>query len=124
MTLARSERPRRGRHSTYVLLLIVVWTIAMAARLYPQFGTAVRIDGHLISVEDYIAERCGARLGPDAAACLVAAHRKAQVQLHREQARSVLIIAGPAVLYFLYAALAGLAAAIRRRRTRRPEGAW
>ncbi|MDE1967412.1 MAG: hypothetical protein KGI92_00765 [Alphaproteobacteria bacterium] len=93
--------------------------MAMTARLYPQFDTALRIDGRITTVDDYVADRCSTRLGPDAASCLVAARRKAQTQLRREQARTALIIVAPAVLYSLYLPLAAVADARRRRAARR-----
>lgn len=107
------------RVSPYVVLLIAVWTAIMTARLYPQFDRTLRIDGRITTVDDYIADRCGARLGPEAATCLATAHDKARTQLRREQARTVLIIAVPGVLYLLYLAPAALAGARRRRAAER-----
>jgi len=119
MNAAQSRPPHRRRLSAYIVLLIAVWTLAMGARLLPQFNTALRIDGRVTTVDDYIADRCGARLGPEAATCLVTAHRKAGTQLRLEQSRSVLIIVAPAVLYSLYLALATLSGTTRRRASSR-----
>ncbi|MGH6994860.1 MAG: hypothetical protein ACREES_04125 [Stellaceae bacterium] len=111
---------RGGRRvSPYVVLLIVVWTAVMAARLYPQFDRTLRIDGRITPVDDYIADRCDARLGPESANCLATAHDKARTQLRREQARTVLIIVAPGVLYLLYLAPMALADARRRRAAKR-----
>ncbi|HEV2162877.1 MAG TPA: hypothetical protein VGR52_11690 [Stellaceae bacterium] len=111
---------RSGRRlSPYVVLLIAVWTAIMTARLYPQFDRTLRIDGRITTVDDYIADRCDARLGPEVANCLATAHDKARTQLRREQARTVLIIAAPGVLYLLYLAPAALAGARRRRAAKR-----
>lgn len=111
---------RSGRRvSPYVMLLIAVWTAIMTARLYPQFDRTLRIDGRLTTVDDYVADRCDARLGPEAANCLATAHDKARTQLRREQARTVLIIAAPGVLYLLYLAPAALTDARRRRAAKR-----
>lgn len=115
MNAAQPGAPGGWRVSPYVVLLIAVWTVAMTARLYPQFDTALRIDGRITTVDDYVADRCSTRLGPDAASCLAAAHRKAQTRLRREQARTALIIVAPAVLYSLYLPLVAVAAARRRR---------
>ncbi|MBU6506244.1 MAG: hypothetical protein KGL22_00075 [Alphaproteobacteria bacterium] len=119
MNAAQPGAPGGWRVSPYVVLLIAAWTVAMTARLYPQFDTALRIDGRITTVDDYVADRCSTRLGPDAASCLVAARRKAQTQLRREQARTALIIVAPAVLYSLYLPLAAVADARRRRAARR-----
>jgi len=66
MSASLSRPPRSRRFSAYIVLLIAVWTLAMGLRLLPQFDTALRIDGRITTVDDYIADRCGARLGPDA----------------------------------------------------------
>lgn len=111
---------RRGRRiSPYVVLLIAAWMAAMAARLFPQFDTALRVDGRITTVDDYVADRCGTRLGPEANSCLATAHDKARTQLRREQARTVLIIVAPGVLYLLYLAPAALVDARRRRAVKR-----
>lgn len=119
MSAAQSGALRRRRISPYVALLIAAWMAAMAARLYPQFDTALRIDGRITTIDDYIADRCGARLGPEAASCLVTAHHKARTQLRREQARTALIIVAPGVLYLLSLTPAALVDARRRRAAKR-----
>ena len=83
------------RLSRYFLLLAMVWMIAMTARLYPQFGDGVRIDGRLTTVEDYIEDSCSQRVGPAAQTCLAEAANEAQILLRREQGKSVLLIAYP-----------------------------
>lgn len=119
MSAIRTGTRRQRRISSYVVLLIAVWMTTMAIRLIPQFGTVLRIDGRTTTIDDYIADRCGARLGPDAANCLAVAHDKARTQLRREQARTVLIIVAPGVLYLLCLAPAAVADARRRRTAKR-----
>ena len=119
MTAIQTGTRRRRRVSPYVVLLIAAWTAIMAVRLSPQFDRTLRIDGRITTVDDYIADRCDARLGPEAVNCLATAHDKARTQLRREQARTVLIIVAPGVLYLLYLAPAALAVARRRRTVKR-----
>lgn len=119
MNATQTGTRRRWRISPYVALLIAAWMAAMAARLFPQFDTALRIDGRITTVDDYVADRCGARLGPEATSCLATAHHKARTQLRREQARTVLIIVAPGVLYLLYLTPAALVDARRRRTVKR-----
>src|SRR5579883_2581582 len=114
MSATQAGTRRRRRISLYVALLIAAWMAVMAARLFLQFDTALRVDGRITTVDDYIADRCGTRLGPDAASCLATAHDKARMQLRREQARTVLIIVAPGVLYLLYLAPAALVGVRRR----------
>lgn len=114
MTATQVDASRSGRASRYVVLLIGVWMAVTAARLYPQFDTAVRIDGRVTTVNDYLVDRCGARLGPAAETCLAAAERNVRIQLRREQAKSVLIVVAPAVLYLAYLAFAAAAESHRQ----------
>jgi hypothetical protein len=81
------------------LVLAAVWMVAMTWRLYPQFGNAIRVDGRLTTVARYIDDSCGQRVGPAAATCLAESGEKAQLLLRREQARSVLLILAPLLVY-------------------------
>ena len=119
MTAIQPGTPHRRRISPYVVLLIAAWMAAIAAQLIPQFDAALRIGGRITTVDDYVADRCGARLGPDATNSLATAHHKARTQLRREQARTALIIVAPGVLYFLYLAPAALVEARRQRAAKR-----
>jgi hypothetical protein len=123
MTASGTDTLRPGRMARYVVLLILAWMAVLTVRLYPQFETAVRVGGRVMTVDDYIADRCGTRLGPAAETCLVAARRKAGVQLRREQAKSVLIVVAPAVLYLLCLPLARAIAARQPRAAKRPKKA-
>lgn len=122
MSASQIETRRCRRISSYGVLLIAVWMAVMAIRLIPQFDAALRIDGRITTVDEYIVDRCGAKLGPEAASCLATAHRKAQTQLRREQARTVLIIVAPGVLYLLYLVPAALLDTLRRRAAKRNAG--
>ncbi len=81
--------------SRYFALLAVVWMVAMTWRIYPQFKDAVRVDGRLTTVEDYIDGTCGERVGPAAATCLAETRETAQRLLRREQGNSILLIVAP-----------------------------
>ncbi len=71
----------------------------MVWRLYPQFRDTIRIDGRLTTIADYVAESCGQKVGPAAATCLAETGEQAQLELRREQGKSVLFIVAPLVLY-------------------------
>jgi hypothetical protein len=85
--------------SRLFLALAALWMLAMTARLYPQFGDAIRVDGRLTTVSAYLGEVCGQRVGPAAATCLDETGEEAQLQLRREQGRSVLVIVAPLLFY-------------------------
>lgn len=90
------------RGSRRFLIFALVWMVAVTWRLYPQFKDAVRVDGRVTTVEDYVAETCGERVGPAAATCLAEARAAAQRLLRDEQGKSILLINAPLVLYLLY----------------------
>ncbi len=80
------------RLSRYFVILSTVWIIAMTWRIYPQFKDTLRMDGRLVTLDAYIEESCGQRIGPDAATCLEEARATGHRLLAREQAKSVLFI--------------------------------
>jgi hypothetical protein len=82
-------------------LVAGLWMLAMTARLYPQFGDTIRVGGHLTSVESYLGDRCGQRVGPAVAACLAESGKEARLLLRQEQAKSILFIVGPILFYLL-----------------------
>lgn len=83
------------------LVLAALWMVAMTWRLYPQFGDTIRVDGRLTTVEDYIDDACGARVGPAASTCLGETAEAAQLRLRQEQAKSVLLILAPLLAYLV-----------------------
>lgn len=91
--------PATPKLSSYVFVLVVAWMAVMTWRLYPQFKDAVRVDGRLTTMADYIDETCGERVGPAAETCLAEAHETAQRLLRREQGKSVLLIEAPLFAY-------------------------
>jgi|SRR5579863_5470342 len=99
----RSARKRAlnemSRLSRYAALLALLWMIVLTGRIYPQFKDALRVDGQLTTVEDYVEGTCGERLGPGAATCLAEAREAAQHLLRREQGRSILLIEAPILVY-------------------------
>ena len=105
------------RLSPYFALLAVAWMVVMTARLYPQFGDAVRVEGRLTTVDDYIENACGERVGPAAETCLAETRVAAQRLLRREQSKSILLIEAPVIGYFFLYLPAALW--LGRRRARR-----
>jgi hypothetical protein len=104
------------------LALAALWMLAMTWRLYPQFGDAIRVDGRLTTVASYLSDRCGQRVGPAAVTCLAEGGEEAQLLLRQEQAKSVLFILAPLLVYvFAWLPLRLLRERIRPPRLR-PEG--
>ena len=102
--------PRR-----FFVVLAALWMVAMTARLYPQFKDAIRVDGRLSTVADYVADACGDRVGPASVTCVGMHGAQAQRLLQREQAKSVFAIIAPLLGYLLVSGAALAWAAWRRR---------
>jgi hypothetical protein len=94
-------REERVRLSRYMVVLCAIWVIAMTWRLYPQFKDTLRIDGHVMSYADYVAESCGERIGRAAQTCLDEARSTGRRLVAREQAKSLLLIEAPLLAYLL-----------------------
>ena len=88
----------RGR---LFLVLAALWMLAMTARLYPQFGDRIRVDGRLTTVASYLEESCAQRVGPAAVTCFAERGEEAQLLLRHEQGKSILFIIAPLLFYFL-----------------------
>src|SRR5579871_2928010 len=97
-----------SRLSRYAAVFALLWMIVLTWRIYPQFKDALRVDGQLTTVEDYVDGMCGERLGPGAATCLAEAREEAQHLLRREQGRSILLIEAPILVYLAVYLLATL----------------
>jgi hypothetical protein len=103
------------RLSRYLVVVCAIWMIAMTWRIYPQFKDALRVDGRVTSLSDYVEASCGERIGPAAASCLVEARSTGQRLVANEQARSLLLIEAPLLVYLVL--YLPLRRTIRRRKT-------
>jgi len=91
-----------SRVSHYIALFAMLWMVVLTWRIYPQFRDAVRVDGQLTTVGDYIDGTCGERLRPAATTCLAEAREEAQHLLRREQGKSILLIEAPILAYLIF----------------------
>jgi len=92
------ERVRLWR---YLIVFGAIWVIVMTWRLYPQFKDTLKLDGRLMSYDDYLEESCGQRIGPAAAGCLEEARDTGRRLVASEQAKSVLLIVAPPLCYLV-----------------------
>ena len=107
------------RLSRYFVILSAVWVLAMTWRLYPQFKDTLRDDGRLVSLEAYIDDSCGQRIGPGVASCIDEARATGRRLLAREQGKSLLLVEAPLLAYLLIYVPARLALdRVARRRAR------
>ena len=85
----------------YFLVLAAIWVIVMTARIYPQFGDTLRIEGRLTTLSEYVDESCTQRIGPAAASCKGEAWDTGSRLVAREQGKSVLLVEAPLLGYLL-----------------------
>lgn len=104
------------RLSRYFVILSAVWILAMTWRLYPQFKDTLRDDGRLVTLDTYVDDSCGQRIGPGVASCLDEARATGRRLVAREQGKSVLLIEAPLLAYLLIYVPARLALDGWRRR--------
>jgi hypothetical protein len=97
-------------------VLAGLWMVAMAGRIYPQFGDTIRVDGRLTTIASYLRDACGQRVGPAAVTCLAETGEEAELLLRQEQGKSVLVIVTPVILYLLWWPAHRLREALRARR--------
>jgi hypothetical protein len=90
-----------SRLQRYFLLLAVLWAVGMCWRLGPQFGEAVRIDGRVTTLGEFLADQCGERVGPAAVTCQAEAGAEGARLLRREQGKSVLLAILPLLAWLV-----------------------
>jgi hypothetical protein len=110
--------PSNLRVSPLFLIFALLWVAMLTWRIYPQFKDAIRVEGRLTTVSDYLDEVCGQRVGPAAATCLAETREQARLLLRHEQGKSILLIEAPLLGYLMiYLPVRALA---RRRRAPLP----
>jgi hypothetical protein len=101
----------------YLLLIIAAWMVAMTWRVYPQFKDMLKVEDRLVTLDDYVEESCGQRIGPAAASCVEEARRTGHRLMARQQGRSLLFVVAPFLAYLaIYLPAQSMAA--RRARSR------
>jgi hypothetical protein len=89
------------RPSTYLMTFAAVWMIAMSWRVYPQFKDVLKADDRLVTLDEYVEESCGQRIGPDAAVCVEEARLTGRRLVARQQGRALLFIVAPLLAYLV-----------------------
>jgi hypothetical protein len=83
----------------YFALFAALWIVAMTWKLYPQFQDTLRVEGRIVTLDDYVEDACGERVGPLAASCQATTLEEATRLLASEQAKSLLLVEAPLILY-------------------------
>ncbi len=101
----------------YFALLSAIWIVAMTWKVYPQFKDALRIEGRVVTLENYLEDACGERVGPLATSCRSQTLETGWRLLAREQAKSILLIEAPLIGYvILYLPVSLLGGMLGKRR--------
>jgi hypothetical protein len=104
-----------ARLPQYLWVFVAVWMIAMTWRVYPQFKDMLKIDDRLVTLDDYVEETCGQRIGPAAESCVEEAQSAGRRFVARRQGRALLFIVAPLLAYLaIYLIWLRLAAPIAR----------
>jgi len=93
--------PARTGASRYFVLFATLWILAWTWKLAPQFREQLRVDGRVLSLEQYVEEACGERVGPLATSCRASTFVQGRRLVLSEQAKSLLLLQAPLLLYGL-----------------------
>ena len=85
--------------SRYLPVFIAVWMAAMTWRVYPQFKEMLKVEDRLLSLNDYVEESCGQKIGPAAESCVEEARAAGRRLVARQQGRALLFILAPLLAY-------------------------
>ena len=78
----------------------------MAAKLYPQFKDTLRVDGRVMTLDDYVEDACAERVGPLATSCRATKLETGRRLVAAEQAKALLLIEGILLVALLAVRLA------------------
>ena len=87
--------------SRYFTLFAAAWILAMTWKLYPQFKDTLRVDGRVVALGQYIEDACSEKVGLEAAACTATKQQSGRRMVATEQAKALLLIEAPLILYAL-----------------------
>jgi hypothetical protein len=85
--------------SRYFTLFAAAWIVVMAWKVHPEFSDRLRVDGRVISLDDYVEDACGERVGPLATSCRATKLESGPRMVTAEQAKALLLIEAPLILY-------------------------
>lgn len=91
--------PARPSVSRYLVLFAALWIAAWTWKLYPQFRDTLRIEGRVLTLDEYLEEACGERVGPLATSCRATTLEQGRRLVVSEQAKALLLMQAPLLLY-------------------------
>ena len=85
--------------SRFFLLVAAVWMAALTWKVYPQFKDTLRVDGRVVTLDDYIEAACGERVGSFATVCRATSLEHGRRLVAAEQAKILLLVQAPLIVY-------------------------
>ena len=85
--------------SRYFTLFAAAWIVVMTWKVYPEFRDRLRVDGRVVSLDDYVEDACGERVGPLATSCRATKLQIGRHLVSAEQGKALLLIEAPLILY-------------------------
>jgi len=103
--------------SRYFALFGAAVILATTWKVYPLFKDTVRVEGRVLSLDEYVADTCGERVGPLATSCREATLEHGRRLVASQQAKALLLVEAPLLLFVLvYLPYRAVAARLRRTR--------
>lgn len=103
--------------SRYFALFAAAVVLVTTWRVYPLFKDTVRVEGRVLSLDEYVADTCGERAGPLATSCRAATLEHGRRLVASQQAKALLLVEAPLLVYILiYLPYRMVAAGLRRSR--------
>jgi hypothetical protein len=100
--------------SPYLAVFAALWMVVLTWKVYPQFKDTVRVDGRVVTLDDYIEKTCGEKAGTEATVCRAINLERGRRLVAAEQAKMLLLVPAPLILYIV--AYLPFRLATRRRR--------
>jgi len=85
--------------SRYFTVFAAAWIVALTWKVYPQFKDTLRVDGRVIALDQYVVDACSEKAGLEAAACPATKLQSGRRMVAAEQAKALLLIEAPLILY-------------------------
>jgi hypothetical protein len=83
----------------YLTLFAAAWIVVMTWKVYPQFKETLRVEGRVVSLDQYVEDACGEKAGTEATVCRATKLESGRRMVAAEQAKALLTIEAPLIVY-------------------------
>ncbi len=85
--------------SRYFTIFAAAWIVVMTWKVYPQFKDTLRVEGRVVSLDQYVDDACGEKAGTEATVCQATKLESGRRMVAAEQAKALLMIEAPLIAY-------------------------